>query len=584
MRTKSLRDVADPFLSRMLRDHEEVVHVFLACSPAGPVERILLGSGLEHVRRCVVVLTSSRIIQIAVTRALELRDAISQIAWGDIASSSTNALLRTMTVRFRGGGVQRFSGIARADLHALRSLLPALAGIGHPTAAKGRETLCPCCLASLRRGSQVCPSCRSAMKRRDKAVRLSWTWPGGGYAYLGFPQMATLAAIVESGLVILFFLSVAAAIRPGGFLAAVAVVCITIAAVEWKAAVASHTASLSEETYLDHDRGDEFRATPLQLVRAARELFQELFHAGSRRATRSAEYVWIERGTRPEPAGGSARTQHVEGVPLRAEIAFVDEKSVYSAKEAGRHERALRSIAPTLRRLLDRDEQVLMITRGSLPHRLVDMGAPSMAVLILSRRCWFVFTSRRILRITSRSIRTRRSVRALPYSAIAAVRFDASYWFAVLLRFAITLVDPKGGHESIAGLSVHAFDKVRAFLPAAIRTSRDCGDEAQNLCPSCSAPLTENVFTCSSCSARFREPSKATLLAALIPGGGYFYTGYPLLGVFAAATDAFLLIAAIGGWSLRITLTAIAVLVLHKFVCIAHAREFAQQYVSVSAA
>ncbi|HEX7421298.1 MAG TPA: hypothetical protein VF505_15520, partial [Thermoanaerobaculia bacterium] len=77
---------ADSLLQRVLRPDEQLLRTFISCSPAPFLERTLLGSGLQHLRRAIVAVTNERVILIAVTRDLTPRGAVSQIAWGDVKS------------------------------------------------------------------------------------------------------------------------------------------------------------------------------------------------------------------------------------------------------------------------------------------------------------------------------------------------------------------------------------------------------------------------------------------------------------------------------------------------------------------
>ena len=256
--------IVDPILQRLMQGEEQLRGVVVACSPSPLLERTLLGSGAQHLRRCIVAVTTERIVQIAVHRDLTLRDAVSQIFFGDVRSARFGRLRRTMTIVFRNGKKQRFTDMTFADMQELRGMMPLLIGHGQATPAKGRQWLCGSCLAALRRGSPFCPNCHTPMKRRDQAVKLAWWWPGGGYGYLGFPQMATLAAIVESGLFILLLIALASALR---FHNALAVVWLTIIFCQWKAAVAAHAGSLAWETQIDRDTAGRARPTPADLIR-----------------------------------------------------------------------------------------------------------------------------------------------------------------------------------------------------------------------------------------------------------------------------------------------------------------------------
>jgi len=157
--------IVDPTLQRLMRGEEEVRGIVVACSPSPLLERALLGSGVQHLRRCIVVISSQRIVQIAVNRDLTLRDAVSQIAYGDVRQVRFGRLRRTMTLIFRNGQKQRFTDLTFADLQLLQEIIPPLLGHAQPTPAKGREWLCGACLAVLRRGSAVRSDWHAPMKR-----------------------------------------------------------------------------------------------------------------------------------------------------------------------------------------------------------------------------------------------------------------------------------------------------------------------------------------------------------------------------------------------------------------------------------
>ena len=245
---------ADSLLQRVLRPGEELLRTFIACSPSPFLERTILGSGLQHLRRASVSVTNERIVLIAVNRDLTPRGAISQIALGNVKSVNIGVLRRTVVLIFRNGTRQRFSDLTFSDAQALRDLLPPLAGRGQMTAAKEREPLCAECLKPLRPGVPSCPNCRTPMKRRSHAAKLAWWSAGGGYHYLGFRQMALLAGLIDFCFFAAFLLSAVAAIQPHGLAGATALLCTTILFIEWKATIVAHTASLANETTVDPRR------------------------------------------------------------------------------------------------------------------------------------------------------------------------------------------------------------------------------------------------------------------------------------------------------------------------------------------
>ena len=242
---------ADCILQRVLRPDEQLLRTFIACSPSPFLERTILGSGLQHLRRAIVAVTSERMVLVAVTRDLTPRGAISQIAWGDVKSVRVGVLRRTAVLTFRNGNRQRFSDLTFSDAHALRETLPPLAGQGQVTAAKEREPLCAECLKPLRPGAPSCPNCHTPMRQRSHAAKLAWWSAGGGYHYLGFRQMALLAGLVDFCFFAAFLLSAIAAMQRHGLAGATALLCTTVLFIEWKATIVAHTASLANETTID---------------------------------------------------------------------------------------------------------------------------------------------------------------------------------------------------------------------------------------------------------------------------------------------------------------------------------------------
>lgn len=258
---------AHSVLQRVLRHGEQPLRTFVACSPSRFLERTILGSGLQHLRRALIAITNERIVMVAVNRDLTPRGAISQIALGNVQSVRVGLLRRTVVLTFRNGNRQRISDLTFSDAQALRELLPPLAGRGQMTAAKEREPLCAECLKPLRPGVPSCPNCRTPMKRSSHAAKLAWWSAGGGYHYLGFRQMALLAGIIDFCFVAAFLIFGVGAMQRHGLSGSIALLCTTVLFIEWKVAIVAHTASLANEMTIDVRRvRDEADDTIFDLI------------------------------------------------------------------------------------------------------------------------------------------------------------------------------------------------------------------------------------------------------------------------------------------------------------------------------
>ncbi|MGB5882187.1 MAG: hypothetical protein WBH85_19340, partial [Thermoanaerobaculia bacterium] len=94
-------------------------------------------------------------------------------------------------------------------------------------------------------------------------------------------------------------------------------------------------------------------------------------------------------------------------------------------------------------------------------------------------------------------------------------------------------------------------------------------------------------FTCTGCRLAFKDQKKATQYSLLIPGGGYFYTGHPVMGSVDALVELFFILAILGGVVVVAQGDATAVatiftfgvlLGLEKLLTIYHSRHYVTEF------
>ena len=61
--------------------------------------------------------------------------------------------------------------------------------------------------------------------------------------------------------------------------------------------------------------------------------------------------------------------------------------------------------------------------------------------------------------------------------------------------------------------------------------------ERTHLCPRCTKLLIKDYYACPNCSLEFKDKSRATMLSIIFPGGGYFYTRHPIIGIIEAVME-----------------------------------------------
>jgi len=151
-----------------------------------------------------------------------------------------------------------------------------------------------------------------------------------------------------------------------------------------------------------------------------------------------------------------------------------------------------------------------------------------------------IFTNRRLLHIlVNHQGAWKRSVRNARWGDFEEVNVKG--WLAAKLQ-----VKYKDGKKEIYwGLTSGDGKKIKlileALLPqAASETSPTL--TMTSLCPECLTPLTPDVYECVQCHLKFKDERAALKRTLLIPGGGFFYTGHPFLGLGHALMDLILLL------------------------------------------
>jgi hypothetical protein len=124
-----------------------------------------------------------------------------------------------------------------------------------------------------------------------------------------------------------------------------------------------------------------------------------------------------------------------------------------------------------------------------------------------------------------------------------------------------------------------------AMLPAAVAEQSPYRGIV-NLCPDCRNVLTPRVYVCQSCGLTFKNEKTMQLYSIFLPGGGYFYVGYPLLGVLLCIVEGVVLLGALGSLvggkaedALPLLITLAVVWVIETCVTILHSQRQVRQFI-----
>lgn len=189
---------AAPLLRTLLRPGEKVLLAVPACSPTSLMEQFTTGWVIYYVKRCQLVVTDRRILELAVKRDLSPRMSVMEIDHAGVAEARVSTFLgRSLRLKYRGGRTDTFQQLDSKVAAKLKAVLPSL--VAQPAAemaSGGRQPLCPRCAARLQPADR-CAQCFLEFKTRERAVRYSLIYPGGGYFYTGHPVLGVFDALTE---------------------------------------------------------------------------------------------------------------------------------------------------------------------------------------------------------------------------------------------------------------------------------------------------------------------------------------------------------------------------------------------------
>lgn len=237
------------------------------------------------------------------------------------------------------------------------------------------------------------------------------------------------------------------------------------------------------------------------------------------------------------------RLTTADGVQLREDVLFTNEKGEPDERRKKRALEALSSLRDILPSLLEKDETVLYVVKtcqapmGSLEQFLLGWNAYRVSATRL------VFTNLRLLHFGMESDKKwRRTVKAVCWGDITEARVKGWLNRKLQLRYA------NGTKESYWRFPKKDSVKIKAVLEAVIPQSRGEATAVQgfqSICPDCRAVLTAGKYECASCGLRFKDEKTLLKRTLLIPGGGYMYASMTLLGVLNFFTEGIFTVAAI---------------------------------------
>ena len=267
-------------------------------------------------------------------------------------------------------------------------------------------------------------------------------------------------------------------------------------------------------------------------------------------------------------------------LPVDTDVLFANHKGVYKRGIEKRKTKLLRKLA-FLTNFLDADEKIVFLTTGCSPFSSLEQLTIGVGLTVLLKRALFVFTNKRLLHIpTTWTFDYRGSIAQILYQDcrrlyVKGGRLVAEYHNGRTEKF---LYIPRPDRQVIEHLQLP--------LSEAGRPSEN--PQRNHVCPNCTQVLPARTATCPSCGLEFKNRNKALTWSLLLPGGGYFYTGHPLVGIGDALGETYLVILTLGVLcagllgdpeALATLPILLVILALEKLLTVYHSNSFLAEFI-----
>ncbi len=223
--------------------------------------------------------------------------------------------------------------------------------------------------------------------------------------------------------------------------------------------------------------------------------------------------------------------QHLFGLTIEPDTLFSNHKNIFKKGIKKRQSKLAEKIT-YLKRFLGEDEKIVCITTGCSPMSFLDQWL--MGIWIYSvKRCLLVFTNKRILHIpTMMDYSFRNSIAHILYADCQSIMLKGR---TLVVKYA------NKDNEKFYYIAGKEKKKIKAFLATVSLEGQQSAMQARtHLCPRCTDELIVNEYTCPSCQLEFKNKVECKKISIFYPGGGYFYTRHPVMGVCDAIVEIFL--------------------------------------------
>ena len=220
------------------------------------------------------------------------------------------------------------------------------------------------------------------------------------------------------------------------------------------------------------------------------------------------------------------------GTPIDPALLFSNHKNVYKRRIEKRQTKFLEKLS-YVKPFLQADERVVCVTRAHSPMTLLEQYLMGWVVFFL-KQCLLVFTNKRVLHIPTKiDYSYRDSIAQILYADCQSIG----------IRGRTLVVKYKNNRkEKFYHIASKERKKIKWFLKTvSLEGRQSAAGQRTHLCPRCAEELVKDRFTCPNCGLKFKSKTEARKISITYPGGGYFYTRHPILGIGDAFVELILM-------------------------------------------
>lgn len=267
------------------------------------------------------------------------------------------------------------------------------------------------------------------------------------------------------------------------------------------------------------------------------------------------------------------------GIPVERDILFLNHKNTYKKRIEKRQTKLIEKLA-FIKPFLKEGEKIVLVTSGCSPVSILEQLVTGWIVFYL-KQALFVFTNKRIFHVpTKANYSYRNSIAHILYADCRSI---------VMKGRTLVVTYKNGKQEKFFYVAGRERKKIKTLLPTLpLEGAQSTTPERTHLCPRCTKELIKEKYICPHCHCEFKDEGEAKKISIVYPGGGYFYTRHPFLGIGDAFAEFFLLVLVIlsfigviqgvEGSGVGFVVFGVG-LAFEKVITVYHANHFIKEYI-----